>query len=340
METKKTRSESGKEENKRAEKKRFSRRGLVAAIGDEAPWLVAALYFAPLVLSQGEESCKRHFSLLRGRALFSLHRRSVWREDSRGGGCLARREGRGHGALIFFASSSSSSSSSSSLPSRLKKRERERKNKFQPLSTSIVCRDPLLHFQPIPSALRLFRRTTSRSRRRRREGDARMRARGARGARGARARIVFWLFFRQVRLSHPRSTPPPHFLERYSPPSARSHRNPHTQNGRRDTRLPGIDALQRSALTSALPRAESKDAREDRVPPPGGEEIGDEEIELAPPAPPPNTLVFDSTLSSERRPSTRPSDVAGEGRAFSVVVASVFGRGLGGSKRVRKKKCR
>ena len=257
-----------------------------------------------------------------------------------GGGCLGRREGRGHGALIFFASSSSSSSSSSSLPSRLKKRERERKNKFQPLSTSIVCRDPLLHFQPIPSALRLFRRTTSRSRRRRREGDARMRARGARGARGARARIVFWLFFRQVRLSHPRSTPPPHFLERYSPPSARSHRNPHTQNGRRDTRLPGIDALQRSALTSALPRAESKDAREDRVPPPGGEEIGDEEIELAPPAPPPNTLVFDSTLSSERRPSTRPSDVAGEGRAFSVVVASVFGRGLGGSKRVRKKKGR
>ena len=198
----------------------------------------------------------------------------------------------------------------------------------------------MLHFQPIPSALRLFRRTTSRSRRRRREGDARMRARGARGARGARARIVFWLFFRQVRLSHPRSTPPPHFLERYSPPSARSHRNPHTQNGRRDTRLPGIDALQRSALTSALPRAESKDAREDRVPPPGGEEIGDEEIELAPPAPPPNTLVFDSTLSSERRPSTRPSDVAGEGRAFSVVVASVFGRGLGGSKRVRKKKGR
>ena len=51
-----------------------------------------------------------------------------------------------------------------------------------------------------------------------------------------------------------------------------------------------------------------------------------------PPAPaaaataPPNTLLFDSTLSSERRPSTRPSDVAGEGRAFSVVAVASVGR--------------
>lgn len=86
--------------------------------------------------------------------------------------------------------------------------------------------------------------------------------------------------------------------------------------------LPGIDVLQRSALTSALPRAESSEARDD-----SGDESGDDASEVlapAPPAaaPPPKTLVFDSTLSSERRPSTRPSDVAGEGSAFSTVVAS------------------
>ena len=97
---------------------------------------------------------------------------------------------------------------------------------------------------------------------------------------------------------------------------------------RHNRHLPGIEALQRSALTSALPRAESSDVRDDRAPPPGD----DATEPVFPPAPaaaataPPNTLVFDSTLSSERRPSTRPSDVAGEGRAFSVVAVASVGR--------------
>ena len=84
----------------------------------------------------------------------------------------------------------------------------------------------------------------------------------------------------------------------------------------------GIEALQRSALTSALPRAESSDARGDRVPAESGDEVTEPLLLFIPAtAPPANTLVVESTLSSERRPSTRPSDVAGEGRAFSVVVS-------------------
>jgi hypothetical protein len=102
---------------------------------------------------------------------------------------------------------------------------------------------------------------------------------------------------------------------------------PPTNAERKSTISPGIDALQSSALTSALPRAESSDARDDR-----GEESGDDATDVtlfAPPAPPPNTLADDSALSSERRPSTRPSDVAGEGKAFSVAS------GKGEKKRAR-----
>ena len=98
-----------------------------------------------------------------------------------------------------------------------------------------------------------------------------------------------------------------------------------------------MDALQSRALTSALPRAESSDARDDR----GDDDATEEGAVLLLPAPapppPPNTLAFESTLSSERRPSTRPSDVAGEGSAFSVVVAvaSVVWKGSRSEKKGR-----
>lgn len=99
---------------------------------------------------------------------------------------------------------------------------------------------------------------------------------------------------------------------------------PRTQKTK-DKHSPGIEALQRSALTSALPRAESSDARGDRVPAESGDEVTEPLLLFIPAtAPPANTLVVESTLSSERRPSTRPSDVAGEGRAFSVVVSVEF----------------
>lgn len=128
--------------------------------------------------------------------------------------------------------------------------------------------------------------------------------------------MALFLFARSAR----GISPPPSFFAR----DIRRLPLPLTSRTPPQNDLPGIDALQRSALTSALPRAESSEAREDRAP--GGDESGDDASEVlapAPPAaPPPKTLVFDSTLSSERRPSTRPSDVAGEGRAFSTVVAS------------------
>ena len=198
----------------------------------------------------------------------------------------------------------------------------------------------MLDLQSIRSALPLFRRATSTFRRRRREGNERRRERGSRGGGGASACSIStsslldsFGSFCQVSPWHPLS--PRAIFAAFRSLSPRS-----IPPERQKTHLPGIDALQRSALTSALPRAESSDARDDR-----GDESCDDASELPPaapaaPPPPPNTLVFDSTLSSERRPSTRPSDVAGEGRAFSVVVASVFLVGMsgqGGFERVRKR---
>jgi len=77
-----------------------------------------------------------------------------------------------------------------------------------------------------------------------------------------------------------------------------------------DLHSPGIDVLHNSALTSALPLVESNDAREER-------DDGDEAAVPAP-GPPEAPKTLGRTLSSDLRPSTRPNDVAGEGRDFSA----------------------